>query len=63
MKLRYIAYTAAAIGLMSMGWYAHQVVLYAQDIHAKAALCEKLDCYALDETAQAMLANGLPVTR
>lgn len=63
MRLRYIAYTATTIGLMSIGWYAHQVALYVQDIHAKAAMCDKLDCYAMDEAAKIMLANGLPVTR
>ena len=63
MKLRYIAYTAATIGLMSVGWYAHQVAIYVQDVHAKAAMCDKLDCYAMDEAAKVMLANGLPVTR
>ena len=63
MKIRYVFYTAATIGLLSIGWYAHQVALYVQDVHAKAAMCDKLDCYAMDEAAKVMLANGLPVTR
>lgn len=63
MRLRYIAYTSATIGLLSIGWYAHQVALYVQDVREKAAMCDKLDCYAMDEAAKVMLANGLPVTR
>lgn len=63
MRLRHIAHTAATIGLMSVGWYAHQVSLYVQDVHAKASMCDRLDCYAMDEAAKIMLANGLPAVR
>lgn len=62
-RIRHAFYTTAAIGLISIGWYAHQVSLYVQDVHAKAAMCDKLDCYAMDEAAKVMLANGLPVLK
>lgn len=63
MRLRYIAYTLATIALLNIGWYAHAVAYYVQDIKAKAEMCDKIDCYAVAHAADTMLANGLPVVK
>lgn len=63
MKIRYLFYTAATIGLMSIGWYAHAVAYYVQDVREKAAVCDEIDCMAVKDAAKTMLANGLPVVR
>lgn len=63
MRLRYIAYTIATIVLLNIGWYAHEVAYYVQDIQAKAAVCDEIDCLAVKDAAKTMMANGLPVVR
>ena len=61
MKIRYIAYTFAAVMLLFMGWQAHRVALYVAEVHAKAKTCEEIDCLAVKDYAAVMVANGLPV--
>lgn len=62
LRIRYIAYTTAAISLLFMGWQTHRVALYVAEVHAKAKTCDEIDCLAVKDAAKVMLANGLPVT-
>ena len=60
-RIRHLAYPLAAISLLFIGWQAHRVALYVAEVHAKAKTCDEIDCLAVKDAANVMLATGLPV--